>query len=83
MDDFDDNASDLSLPGIGTSTFEMENNAHCYRDQERGLESVRIERRFSEKNRQIGEKIQNNLGTMLTTTATTVEQLFYYFRYFL
>ena len=53
MDDFDDNASDLRLPEVGTPTFEMENNDRNYDDQERNHERVRIERRFHEMNRQI------------------------------
>ena len=55
MDDFDDNASDLSLPGVGTRTFEKENNDRIYENQERDHERVRIERRFKDMNRQIGE----------------------------
>ena len=35
MDVFDDNASDLSLPGIGSRTFEIENFDRHYEDQER------------------------------------------------
>ena len=57
MDDIDDNSSDFSLPGIGTRTFEMENNAISYEDQGRDHERVRIERRDNEMNRQIGELI--------------------------
>ena len=33
MDDFCDNTSDLSLPGIGTRTFKIENNSRDYEDQ--------------------------------------------------
>ena len=43
MDDFGDNASDLSLPGIGTRTFKIENNAHSYGDQKKDHERIRIQ----------------------------------------
>ena len=55
MDDFDDNASDLSLPGIGSRTFEIENFDRNYEDQERDHERVGIERRFDEMSRQIDD----------------------------
>ena len=49
--DYDDNSSDISLPEFDTRTFELENNVNNFSEQER----VRIERRFNEMNRQIGE----------------------------
>ena len=55
MNDFDDNSSKLSPPEFGTRTFEIKNNAHSYGEQERDHERVRIERSFSEMNRQNGE----------------------------
>ena len=55
MDDFDDNASNLGLPGVGTRTFELENNDQSYGDQERDHERIRIESRFNELNKQVGE----------------------------
>ena len=38
MDDFDDNASDLSFPEVGTRTFEIEDDDRNYDDQERDHE---------------------------------------------
>ena len=55
MNDFDDNSSELSFPKFGTRTFEIENYAHRNGEQKRDHERVRIERRFSETMRQIGE----------------------------
>ena len=55
MDDFDDNASDLSLPEISRRTFGKENIGRDNVDQERDHERVRIQRRFNGLNRPIGE----------------------------
>ena len=55
MTDYDDNASDISLPDLSTRTFELENNVNTFGEQKREHERMRIERSFNEMNRQIGE----------------------------
>ena len=55
VNDYDNNSSDISLPEFGTRTFELESNVNNFSEQEREHERVRIERRFNEMNRQIGE----------------------------
>ena len=55
MNDYDDNSSDVSLPEFSTRSFEIENNTNDHGEQERDHERIRIERRFNEMNRQIGE----------------------------
>ena len=55
MDESDDNSSDITLPDVGTRTFELQSNERNYDDLERDHERVCIERRFNDMNRQIGE----------------------------
>ena len=55
MSDYDDNSSDISLPDFGTRTFEIKKNTNNYGEQERDHQRLRIERRFNEMNRHVGE----------------------------
>ena len=72
-DDFDDNASDLSLPGIGSRTFEIESFDRNYEDQEKDHERVRIERRFNEMSRQIGE-LTTLVRTLTEKTSSSIRE---------